>query len=107
MKCSRCQHENRAGAKFCSECAHPAGQPAPSTTLVTTGGAGETIQCGACRGQDLKGYDARRAGRRSSGSGFVAAGSGARLLRDALGEVGPETLDELDGRSTHEAFPQH
>jgi Double zinc ribbon len=56
MKCPRCQHENRPGAKFCeecaaplaracancgaqfsatakfcSECAHPAGQPAPST----------------------------------------------------------------------------
>ena len=23
MKCSRCQHENRAGAKFCEECASP------------------------------------------------------------------------------------
>src|SRR5262252_32734 len=23
MKCSRCQHENRAGAKFCEECAAP------------------------------------------------------------------------------------
>jgi class 3 adenylate cyclase/tetratricopeptide (TPR) repeat protein len=56
MKCARCQHENRLGAKFCeecatplaracavcgaqlsptakfcSECAHPAGQAAPST----------------------------------------------------------------------------
>ena len=56
MKCARCQHENRAGAKFCeecaaplaracancgtqlsptakfcSECAHPAGQDAPPT----------------------------------------------------------------------------
>ena len=56
MKCSRCQHENRLGAKFCeecaaplaracancgaelsptakfcSECAHPAGQAVPST----------------------------------------------------------------------------
>jgi predicted amidophosphoribosyltransferase len=56
MKCPRCQHENRPGAKFreecaaplaracancgaqfsatakfCSECAHPASQPAPST----------------------------------------------------------------------------
>lgn len=57
MKCPRCQHENRPGAKFCeecaaplaracancgaqlsptakfcSECAHPAGQAAPSTS---------------------------------------------------------------------------
>jgi hypothetical protein len=23
MKCSRCQHENEAGAKFCEECAAP------------------------------------------------------------------------------------
>ena len=23
MKCSRCQHENRSGAKFCAECAAP------------------------------------------------------------------------------------
>ena len=23
MKCSRCQHENEAGAKFCEECATP------------------------------------------------------------------------------------
>ncbi|MBI1735195.1 MAG: zinc-ribbon domain-containing protein, partial [Candidatus Rokubacteria bacterium] len=23
MKCTRCQHENRAGAKFCEECAAP------------------------------------------------------------------------------------
>src|SRR5262249_27137554 len=23
MKCSRCQHENRSGAKFCEECATP------------------------------------------------------------------------------------
>ena len=36
MKCPRCQHENRSGAKFCGECGtplrHPSekGQPAPS-----------------------------------------------------------------------------
>jgi len=24
MKCPRCQHENRSGAKFCEECAAPA-----------------------------------------------------------------------------------
>jgi hypothetical protein len=23
MKCSRCQHENRSGAKFCEKCATP------------------------------------------------------------------------------------
>src|SRR5262249_43725097 len=29
MKCSRCEHENRATAKFCEECGAPAGGPAP------------------------------------------------------------------------------
>jgi zinc-ribbon domain len=27
MRCSRCQYENEAGAKFCPECAHPTGLP--------------------------------------------------------------------------------
>jgi class 3 adenylate cyclase len=34
MKCSRCQHENRAGAKFCEECAAPL-----------------ALTCGHCGGQ--------------------------------------------------------
>jgi signal transduction histidine kinase len=42
MKCSRCQHENRATAKFCEECATPLqavspdGPPAPSYAELTS-----------------------------------------------------------------------
>jgi hypothetical protein len=38
MQCARCQHENRPGAKFCEECAHPAGQAAPSTAPLMDAG---------------------------------------------------------------------
>src|SRR5499425_2411654 len=32
MKCSRCQHINRVGAKFCPECAHPTGLASTAPT---------------------------------------------------------------------------
>src|SRR6266545_5298732 len=31
MRCPRCQHDNRAAAKFCEECGAPTGVPAPAT----------------------------------------------------------------------------
>ena len=34
MKCPRCQHENGPRAKFCPECAHPAGSTIPCSAAA-------------------------------------------------------------------------
>jgi serine/threonine protein kinase len=32
MKCPKCEHDNRAGARFCESCGHPLTEPVPATT---------------------------------------------------------------------------
>ncbi|MBI2152861.1 MAG: zinc-ribbon domain-containing protein [Candidatus Rokubacteria bacterium] len=37
MRCSRCQHENPAQAKFCEECATPLGRTCANSVLKELG----------------------------------------------------------------------
>lgn len=32
MKCPKCEHDNRAGARFCNKCGHPLTEPIPAPT---------------------------------------------------------------------------
>src|SRR5712691_4218914 len=65
MCCPQCQHENRAGAKFCSACGAKLDLSCPSCGTVTESGAAFCDNCGAVltskqKGKRRKGETAKR-----------------------------------------------
>ena len=50
MTCPRCQHENRAGAKFCEECAAPLPRPCASCGAHLRASAKFCDECGTATG---------------------------------------------------------
>ncbi len=47
MKCPRCQHENRPGARFCEECAAPLVRRCSNCGADVSGAATKCPKCGA------------------------------------------------------------
>ena len=65
MRCPQCQHENRAGAKFCSACGAKLDLSCPSCGTVNEPGAAFCDNCGAVltskqKGKRRKGETAKR-----------------------------------------------
>ena len=50
MKCARCQHENRPGAKFCEECAAPLGRVCATCGVQRSATAKFCSECAAPTG---------------------------------------------------------
>ena len=54
MKCARCQHDNRPGAKFCEECAAPLARPFTNCGAALAAAAKFCSECAQPGGRDAQ-----------------------------------------------------